>query len=323
MGISDYLDDDGPDWDDLPAVAIDNSDHPPDINDDWFKQAKDDEKLTAMELWFRARYWDPANDTPHNSREGGYLFIHGGPYDPDDVLQDRFSDIASYELICELKDKLYLEVGDEWAPIDRGYDDWDYDQDFDIEIEKQSEPINRLKERISHCEKILAMKGDAEAESFAKNLVFSAAISALEAFLWETMSFWVNHDEDVVINIVKNIPDIGDESIKIKDIFEHRKNIKNRVHSYLQNLVWHRWDKVFPLFKSGLGINIPSFKKIKEATIKRHDIVHRSDSNQDGEKIIIIDAEISELFKEILQFSINIDDQISAKLLISLPIPSS
>ena len=34
-----------------------------------------------MLYWFRERFEDPVEETPYNSREGGYLYIWGGPYD--------------------------------------------------------------------------------------------------------------------------------------------------------------------------------------------------------------------------------------------------
>lgn len=37
--------------------------------------------VAQMVSWFQERYKDPANGVPFNSAEGGYQYVHGGPYD--------------------------------------------------------------------------------------------------------------------------------------------------------------------------------------------------------------------------------------------------
>lgn len=306
MSNNDYADDE-PSWTDLPSNAVVDSSHIPDVNDHWLETASESEQLIAMNLWFHSRYWDPANDTPYCSQEGGYMFIHGGPYDPNDVLCERFEGIVTYDVIEKLRDELYNEVGDEWARIDRGYDSSDYDEKLDVEILKQSEPFSRLEHRMSDCKKILLAQGDCEENELIRNILFGASISALEAFLWETMRYWVDHREEVIENIIKNTQEIATQSIQLRDVFEFHKNMKNKVVVYLQNIVWHRWDKVFPLYNKGLGIDMPSGKKLKEAILKRHDIVHRSGMNLNGEKIQITNDDVYELFSNIIHFCREID----------------
>ncbi len=40
--------------------------------------------------WFHSNFEDPAQETPYNSREGGYLYIWGGPYNAHDELYGEF-----------------------------------------------------------------------------------------------------------------------------------------------------------------------------------------------------------------------------------------
>ena len=35
----------------------------------------------VMKQWFFTLFEDPAQETLHDGREGGYQYIHGGPYD--------------------------------------------------------------------------------------------------------------------------------------------------------------------------------------------------------------------------------------------------
>src|SRR5688500_6212132 len=69
------------------------------INDEWLAGASKEDQVAAMVQWFHARFWDPANDTPYMSSEGGYIWTRGGPYDASEQIEGRFSDIASDEAI--------------------------------------------------------------------------------------------------------------------------------------------------------------------------------------------------------------------------------
>jgi hypothetical protein len=315
MGWNDHLDD-GNELANLPPEAFNQFcvDGPFDPNDDWLESAGEEDQATAVKCWFYARYCDPAQETPYNGREGGYLFIHGGPYDPADVLPNRFSRAVSDEILQEIIDELYVEVGDQWAPIQYPhFDDFDYDERFELRMHARNEPLDKLKERLEHAQRVLTLEGDETAKKLAMNLVFGAAVAAFEAFLWETVEYSVEIDEDTVPNIVTNIPALRDQPIKLGEIFDKHKNIKGQVKGYLQNLVWHKWDKVVPLLRSGLSIEPPSFRPFEGAVLKRHDIVHRSGHDKSGSPISVTSDEIAELCQRIEQFGSELNARLAAR----------
>ncbi|ACD96146.1 hypothetical protein Glov_2432 [Trichlorobacter lovleyi SZ] len=315
MGWNDHIDD-GNELANLPPEAFNpfDVDGPFDPNDHWLESADEVDQATAVKCWFYARYCDPAHETPYNTREGGYLFIHGGPYDPAVVLPDRFSGIVSDEIIQDIIDDLYSEVGDKWAPIRYAhFDDFDYDERFDLQLHARNEPLDKLKERLEHAQLVLTLQGDENARRLAINLVFGAAIAAFEAFLWETVDYSVENDDDTVRNIVTNIPALKDQPMKLGEIFEKHKNLKEQVKGYLQNLIWHKWDKVVPLLKFGLCIEPPSFKPFDEPILKRHDIVHRSGHDKSGKPISVTTSEITELCQKIEQFAIDINSRLAER----------
>ncbi|MES2355503.1 MAG: hypothetical protein V4568_14095 [Pseudomonadota bacterium] len=309
MGRNDHLDDS--ELANLPPEAYGNTfdtDGPFDPDNHWLRGAEREQQLIAMREWFLARYCAPAMDTPYNGREGGYLFIHGGPYDPGDVLPDRFSSIVDDSLIQDVIDEMHGDVGEEWAPIHH-----DYDDRFDLPLLASSEPLRRLRERLQQSQEVLALQGDPEAKSLAEKLVFSAAIGALEAFLWETAHFWIENDDLALRDFITKLPVFRDESIKLGDLFKRHEGLKHHVKGYLQNMVWHRWDKVAPLFRDGLNVNLPSFKSFDEALVKRHDIVHRSGHDKQGLPIEVTIDEICDLCSKIETFAIEVDKQLAAR----------
>src|SRR5688572_21140591 len=83
-----------------------------------------DAQLETMEAWFRSMFEDPAQRTPYESREGGYIWIWGGPYDAADQLHSEFDGVVPDQVIDELADELSGECP-EWAPTERP---GDYDE---------------------------------------------------------------------------------------------------------------------------------------------------------------------------------------------------
>jgi hypothetical protein len=313
MGRNDHLDDDL-DLSNLPPEAFGNTfdvNGPFDPSDSWIANADQDDQIVAMRAWFLSRYCDPAQETPYAGREGGYLFIHGGPYHPDEELHRRFSGLVDDELIDELSTDLVVEVGEEWAPIE--HEDRDsYDDRFDFDLDSAAAPGRQLTERIQQASIVLTLEGDEGARALATRLVLGAAISALEAYLWETTSYWVKTEPQVLQNIVTKLPSFRERTIKLGAIFSEMDGLETLVQGYLQNLVWHRWDKVAPLLKFGLGIEeLPSFDKIEAFIDKRHDIVHRSGHDKDGNVVSVNLQDVEQLMAEILTFASKINLQLS------------
>ena len=73
------------------------------------------EQKQVMRQWFFTFFEDPANETPYESREGGYQYIRGGPYNAEEELREAFEAIVGEEPIMALVDEL-LDLGHEWAP---------------------------------------------------------------------------------------------------------------------------------------------------------------------------------------------------------------
>jgi Txe/YoeB family toxin of Txe-Axe toxin-antitoxin module len=310
MGWNDDLDDN--EISNLPEEAATFIDGIVEVNDEWLEGAGKEDQLVAMRGWFESRYCDPAIETPYIGREGGYIFIHGGPYDPAELLHERFEAKVEAETIDELVHDLHMEVGDQWAPI-RHFDPNDYDEVFGIEVSAADEPLVKLKKRMVEIDELLALQGGENPVKLAQRMAFSAAIAALESYLWETMVYWVDADEDTVKNIVTLIPEFKEATIKLGDIFSKYENLKNDIKGHLQNIVWHNWRKVVPLIKAGLGIKPPSFAQFDSAILKRHDIVHRSGHTQTGVEVVVTADEIRTLCEQITTFATAISDAIAER----------
>jgi hypothetical protein len=300
---------------DLPDVEEDQAPQPPfDLDDNELMRADREGQIELMREWFLARYCDPAEETPYESREGGYIWIWGGPYDADEELQGRFSHIVEDDVIEELVDDLNSDGGYQWAPVRRD-DDRDYEDLFGLDLDQPVDPLTRLQERLAGSISVLSLEGAEPTMEHLARMAFGAAISALEAYLWETVAYWAKSNPEVLKGIVKNIPELRDQPIKLGDVFDEHEGIEARVMLYLQNLVWHRFDKAAMLLRHGLGINPPSFKPFKEALAKRHDIVHRSGHDTEGNAVVVTAQDARELAAAVEEFASKVYAAIVEKLL--------
>lgn len=178
----------------LPPEALVDGMRVTEIENSWLTAADPDMQRQAMKAWFLARYCDPAEDTPYITAEGGYIWVHSGPYHPDEELQERFAGLVDDQLIDDVVDELVGNIGYDWAPIHWGDD---YDEEFGIEVEDPKEPLAILETRLSEIEEVLTLTGSPQAMALAQRLAYSNVITALESYLWETMTYAVENDETV------------------------------------------------------------------------------------------------------------------------------
>ena len=85
----------------------------------WQRWVLDTQK-EVVTTWFHQNFEDPAQSTPHDSSEGGYQFIWGGPYDAEEVLWDEF---GPHGILEDVINEVVRDVTEdglfEWAPTHR------------------------------------------------------------------------------------------------------------------------------------------------------------------------------------------------------------
>ncbi|MDP2264800.1 MAG: hypothetical protein Q8K24_16785 [Hydrogenophaga sp.] len=288
-------------------------DGPFDPNDVWMKSADEDEQRIAMREWFTARYCDPAHETPYNGREGGHLFINGGPYNPSDELHTRFGTLVHGDVIQDVANELVMEVGDEWAPILREPPPDYYDERFELESVGPDGPLLRARERIAELSMTLGLQSNPTARPLVARLVFSAHIGVLESFLWETAQHWISTRPEVLQRCVERLLVFKEQKFNLSEVYEQHAKIEATVKGYLQNLVWHRWDQVGALYREALDVKLPSIKSFQTPLEIRHHIVHRSGTDKAGNKIEIDDAVIARLAADVEAFAVQVNKECSDK----------
>ena len=81
-----------------------------------FRRLGKKNQIADMVHWFHGMFEDPANETPYESREGGYQYIWGGPYEAGEELGGEFGDIVSDGVIEAAVSEVESDGIFDWAP---------------------------------------------------------------------------------------------------------------------------------------------------------------------------------------------------------------
>jgi hypothetical protein len=267
---------------DLPAEAGSDDNGPFEPNDDWLKTAPKNQQIAAMRRWFLDRYEDPANQTPWDGEDKEYVFIWGGPYDPNEEIQSRFSNVVKLKTMQILINELWRDVGDAWAPVEHEGVDYD-DYISHLVVWDRNDPHRFLAQRIDEVFAVLGASNlDGANARLLHQMAHGSLIAALEAYLADTVTYWVENEDLALRKFISTNKDFQTKSLTVAELFDRVEKIKDEVKAYLADFIWHRLDKVKPMLASGLEIKVPDIGALMKEVIVRHDIVHRAGRKADG-----------------------------------------
>lgn len=260
----------------------------------------------VMRYWFFSNYEDPAQHTPHESNEGGYIYIWGGPYDAREELADVFDGYISEEVIEDLVEELESECS-VWTGTLSGDD---YEDNYFSAILSNTEFHQTFIKSIENITTLLAIKIDGQATQSLYKLLYSNVITALETYLSDAFINTVMTNHTLIRKFVESTPDFKKQKFDLSEIFEKFYSLNAEVKSYLLAQVWHNLSKVMPMYKDTLEINFPeNLEYVFKAINTRHDIVHRNGKSKSGEEIIITIVNVRDLIDQVCRLVKHIDDQ--------------
>jgi hypothetical protein len=267
------------------------------ISSDDLPNAQREEQLDAMRNWFLRHYEDPVENCPHDSGEGGYQYIYGGPYDASEELSTEFGGIVEDDLIEELASELD-DISAEWSG-----DSNKFDADLDDYLFRSSaESLGQkdaFRQSALNIERLLEAKVEAADRQCMLRLLYVNVITALETYLSDKFISSINADEKVLRKFVETTPEFEKQNLSLSKLFSARESIQERVQEHLLEVVWHRLAKVEPMFRDTLGIEFPSnVKELHRAIIIRHDCVHRNGKTKDGKEHVLDESSVKNLLAE-------------------------
>ena len=261
------------------------------ISEDALRDADRKTQRDVMETWFRGRFEDPAERTPYESAEGGYIWIWGGPFDARDELKNEFSGVVPDDVIEELVHELEGECW-EWAPT---LSSDDYEQ-LAEDIAQITEYFDNFSGAIMDVKKLLQTRVDESVSGCFLRLLYVNVITALETYLSDAFINTVVNTAVLMRRFIESTPEFQAEKVPFASVFKAVDGIKRKAQAYLIDVVWHRLERVKPLYRATLNIEFPEdLDSLFHAIRVRHDIVHRNGKTKEGKEILITRKDVSEL----------------------------
>lgn len=260
------------------------------------------DQIEAMRNWFFENYEDPANACPYESREGGYHYIYGGPYDAHDELQEMFGDFVKLDYIEELVDELQSECF-EWSGNSNN-SDW-YDDDIYDAVISSEEPYDKFLENVGKIKAVAKLEHDNVQKEYLLNLLFTNVITALETLYVELYIKYIEEDDGYIADCIekgktefKVSKDIAALPFRGESIEKIREELIKAVKAHLINVSWHNTEAVVRRYKATFDIKVENdwpIDEIQSATLTRNHLVHRGGKDKDGVVVMITEQELDKL----------------------------
>ena len=253
-------------------------------------------QIELMRSWFLQNYENPAESCPYDSAEGGYQYVYGGPYDAREQLQEEFGGTIGDAVIDEAADELN-EITYEWSGS--SYDVGAIDELLSAAFSEPFRYEEAFRDSATNIARLLEVRVEPADRQCWLRLLFVNVFTALETYLSDKFISSVLADDALLRKFVETTPKFQKETVSLSHLFATHETIKERVRSYLLDEVWHRFDKVVPMFESTLGIKFPSdMRTLFLALIVRHDCVHRNGKTKDGKERILTEKDVKGLLFE-------------------------
>jgi hypothetical protein len=271
------------------------------------KAADPEEQKEIMREWFLSNYENPVECLPYDSKEGGYIYIWGGPFDANDELSNEFGGIVSDDVLNELIEELESE-SDEWSgnSSPEGYDDYLLGV-----ITSDHLPFMSLSESINKTRILLGLSLNQDIKQNMNRLLHVSVISAVETYLSDSFIGILNNKPEYLRRFIETSDCYMNKIISVSDIYRKVEIIELEAKKYLVDMIWHNLARVKEYFNNTLDVSFPEdMKKLFIAIDLRHDIVHRNGKNKKGDELYIEDEHLMELIDEVISFADHIETQL-------------
>lgn len=170
--------------------------------------------------------------------------------------------------------------------------------DFKFGIEHEDEwldysvpddPFTIFMASYHHTGDLLADHGNDHGSFLLNRMVFSHQVTALEAYLGDTLINAVMADATAKQRLIEHDVELMKEKFTLAEISKEPTLVESKVREYLRSILYHNLAKVDVLYDIALGIRILNEAKDKASLFKavtlRHDCVHRNGFDKDGNEL--------------------------------------
>lgn len=164
------------------------------------------------------------------------------------------------------------------------FDDW-------LDYEASSNPYRVFMDSYHHTGDLLADHGGERGDHLVNRMIFSQQITALEAYLGDTLLNEVMRDTEVMQRLIDKDEDLAKEKFTLSEVSKDPGLVERKVRKHLREVMYHNLKKVDVLYDITLGVRILDLAADKaslfKAVLLRHDCVHRNGFDKEGNEIVV------------------------------------
>jgi len=194
---------------------------------------------------------------------------------PVGIQNHNQTDVGEHELIEDIDYGLEHEAEpDLWV-------------DYDI----PENPFTIFMDSYHHTGDLLADYGSDSGVHLVNRMIFSQQVTALEAYLGDTLMKAVLTDKEAINRLLTNDAELSKERVSLAEIAGNPGLVDSKVREYLRSILYHNLAKADFLYGAALGIRILGLLRDKAllftAITQRHDCVHRNGFDKDGKQLTV------------------------------------
>ncbi len=151
------------------------------------------------------------------------------------------------------------------------------------------DPFTIFMDSYHHTGDLLADHGKDNGGHLLNRMVFSHQVTALEAYLGDTLLKEVMADTGAMQRLIDQDDDLAKEKFTLAEISKEAGLVERKVREHLRSILYHNLAKVDVLYNIALGVRILTLagdkKSLFKAVLLRHDCVHRNGFDKDGNEL--------------------------------------
>ena len=160
--------------------------------------------------------------------------------------------------------------------------DWQNELEWYIYTQTQ---IGKFDTQINSVLELIDVQASSEAQFSLLVMLHGHIVAALESYLASTFIHRVTNSEDLIRKLIETDPEFSKMKFTLKEIYEKHANLKLTVANYLRELIFHKLEKVKPMFKDVLDCDFGDVSWLFTAVQIRHHCVHRAGLDKDGNRV--------------------------------------
>jgi hypothetical protein len=176
-------------------------------------------------------------------------------------------------------------------------------EDFDYGLEHEADPddwvdyplpdhpFTYFMNSYHQTGELLADHGKDHGGHLLNRMVFSHQVTALEAYLGDTLMNAVLGDKAAMDRLMATDTDLLQEKFTLAEIAADQNLVEKKIREYLRSILYHNLAKVDFLYQTALQFKILNLISDRPSLFKaiklRHDCVHRNGFDEDGNELTV------------------------------------